>query len=734
MKHTDAGGPIAIVGIGCRLPGGVSGHESLWSLLEDGVDAIRGVPADRWDVERYYSPKAQQPGRMNAREGGFLDQVNSFDAAFFGISGRIAEQMDPQQRLLLEVCWETFEDAGIVPESLAGGRTGVFMGACSQDYGGLQSSPSELEGMGPHSATGTFMSILSNRLSYTFDLRGPSMTIDTACSSSLVAVHLACESLRRGESDVALAGGVNVMLTPQFSIALSQAAMLSPDARSKAFDASANGYVRGEGAGVVVLKPLAQAELDGDRIYAVIRGTAVNQDGRTQGITVPSGAAQEVNFRTALADARVAPRDVGYVEAHGTGTPVGDPIEANALGRVLATGREPEQVALIGSIKTNIGHLEAGAGIAGLIKAALSVYHRRIPPSLHYQAPNPDIDFDGLHLAVPTATTPWPERYARAIASVNSFGFGGTNANVVLEEPPGTRGETNTLPAASTPMVLTLSARSETALKRLASAYAERLESGPVDLEGIGGNLALRRSHHGHRLAVVTADAEDAAAKLRGYAADGTAEGVTAGNARTSGGKVAFLLNGQGPQWYAMGRTLLETSQVFRDKIMECDAAARPYLDWSIHEALLAPDKESSRVQETHCLQPTMFALQLALAELWKSWGIEPDGVAGHSMGEIAAAHLSGALSLDAALKVICNRARIQEKADPTGAMMFVALPKDEIQARCDQRPGELWVSAENSPRASTLSGRREDLDALESELRTEGVFARILRVNCACH
>jgi acyl transferase domain-containing protein/NADPH:quinone reductase-like Zn-dependent oxidoreductase/acyl carrier protein len=726
--------PVAITGIGCRLPGGVNGPRSLWRLLIEGVDAISPVPPDRWDADRYYSPRAQQAGRMNTAEGGFLDQADGFDAAFFGIPDRVAEQMDPQQRLLLEVCWETFEDAGIPAERLAGGRTGVFVGACSQDYGGLQSSPGEIEGIGPHSATGTFMSILSNRLSYTFDLRGPSVTLDTACSSSLVAVHLACASLRRGESDIAVAGGVNVMLTPQFSVVLSQAAMLSPDARCRAFDASADGYVRGEGAGVVLLKPLSRARLDGDRIYAVIRGTAINQDGRTQGITVPNGPAQAANFRESLADAGVVPADVGFVEAHGTGTPVGDPIEANALGQVLAVGRDPGQVAYLGSIKTNIGHLEAGAGIAGLIKAALSVYHRQIPASLHFQVPSPGIDFTGLGLRVPTTTIPWPQGYPRAIASVNSFGFGGTNANVVLDEPPERQAGTDAPATASTPGALILSARSEQALSLVATAHAERLESHPASLEQLGANLALRRSHHAHRLMVVAADGADAAAKLRAFVAGQTAEGVISGHARGGGGRVAFLFNGQGPQWYAMGRTLLETSTVFSGKIMECDRAARAYIDWSIYEALTAPDAETSRVQETRCLQPTMFALQVALAELWRSWGITPDGVTGHSMGEIAAGYTSGALSLDAALHVICDRARIQEKADPAGGMMFVAMSGDEARQRCEQRPDELWVSAQNSPRASTLSGRREALEALHSELETEGVFARMLRVNCACH
>ncbi|WP_280236887.1 type I polyketide synthase [Nocardia cyriacigeorgica] len=719
---------IAIIGIGCRLPGGVTGPGELWELLEQGVDAITPTPEDRWDVDRFYSPKPQQPGRISARRGGYLDEVDTFDAAFFGISGRIAEQMDPQQRQLLEVAWETFEDAGVVPGACAGTRTGVFIGACSQDYGALQSAPSEVEGLGAHSATGTFMSIVSNRLSYTFDLRGPSMTIDTACSSSLVAVHLAVESLRRGESELAMAGGVNLMLTPQFGIALSQAAMLSPDGRSRAFDAAANGYVRGEGVGLVLLKPLDRARRDGDRVYAVIRGSAVNQDGRTQGITVPSGESQEANFRAALAVAGVDPADIGYVEAHGTGTPVGDPIEANALGRVLRTGRAQGRTALLGSIKTNIGHLEAAAGIAGLIKAALCVQHRRVPPSLHYREGNPDIDFGQLPIAVAATGQPWPDGHDIAYASVNSFGFGGTNANVVLAEAIQESTEPSRVPESTgVPTVLTFSARSAAALDELSTRHARVLETSGVALASYGAATALRRGHHEFRRTVIAVDAADAAAKLRA----GT---VVSGQVpRGRSGKVAFVFNGQGPQWYAMGRTLLETSPVYRDTILECDRTARQYIDWSIYEALTA-DEADSPVGQTRCLQPTMFAVQIALAALWRSRGIEPDAVVGHSMGEIAAAHVSGALSLSEALKVICHRARIQDGADPTGAMMFVAVPQAQADELAARYPGQVWVSALNSPRASTLSGRRPVLEALAADLDEQGIFARLLRVNCACH
>ncbi|WP_020639582.1 hybrid non-ribosomal peptide synthetase/type I polyketide synthase [Amycolatopsis balhimycina] len=728
--------PIAVVGIGCRFPGGVTGPDSFWELLTGGVDAVGPMPPGRWDVERLFTADHRVPGRTTLREGGFLERVDAFDAGFFGFSRRIADQLDPQQRLLLEIALETCEDAGVPMEQLAGGRTGVFVGASSQDYAQIQTAPGEGEAMGAHAATGMSTSLLANRVSHAFDLRGPSMVIDTACSSALVAVHAACQSIWTGEVDAALTGGVNLILTPGFGIALSQAGMLAADGRCKAFSAAADGFGRGEGGGLVLLRPLADALRDEDRVYAVIRGTAVNQDGHTPGISVPSGSAQQANLHAALRVAGAAPGEVGYVEAHGTGTPVGDPIEAAALAGVLGADRAADRPLLVGSVKTNIGHLEAAAGVAGLIKAVLAVRHHQVPANLHFDEPNPEIDFTGLGLRVPTALTPWPAHLPTAVASVNSFGFGGTNANVVLAEAPPVAGPSPAAAGAG-PVLLTFSARSETALRRLAAGYAEwlaGLDAPDGGLERIAALLARRRSHHGHRLAFVANDAAEAVAKLRAYTDGESGPGVFAG--APSGhpaGKLAFLFNGQGPQWWAMARSLLETEGVFRSTALRCDELARPHLGWSIFDALAA-DEADSRVNETFCLQPAIFVVQVALAELWRSWGVSPDGVLGHSVGEYAAAHLSGALDLESAVRLVCKRARVHSRADGTGGMMFVALGADAAGKVCAEAAGAVCLAAENSPRGSTLSGPHEELDRVAALLEQRGVFARKLRVACPCH
>ena len=732
--------PIAIVGMGCRLPGGVGSAAALWKLLCDGVDAIVDIPADRWDPDQYFSPEPQAPGRMICRRAGCLDDVASFDAEFFGIAPRVAEHMDPQQRVLLKVSWDALEDAGIPPSTLVGGRTGVFVGLCGHDYGDLHSGPSELEGLNAHTATGQFISIVANRISYMFDLRGPSLVIDTACSFSLVAVHVAVNALRSGECSLALAGGCNIMLSPYGPISLSQAMMLSPDGQSKAFDTSANGFVRGEGAGVVVLKRVTDAIRDRDRIYALVRNTAVNQDGRTSGITVPNGEAQVANALAALGGAGIEPSRVGYIEAHGTGTPTGDPIEGNALGRVVNSqgGSRPDRRVLMGSVKTNIGHLEGGAGIAGLMKAALVVRHKRIPPRLHFRNGNPTIDFEQWKLAVPTKVEDWPAGYQDATALVNSFGFGGTNAVAVLQELPAiTDATTSDRPSTDMPNLLRLSARSEDALRLLTERWEARLDEPDTagnGLASISSFLALRRDHHSHRLGIVAKTPKEAASQLRQWRDQGHADGVAYSEVSSRAPrKLAFVFNGQGPQWWGMGRQLLEHEPVVRDVVGECDRVARKFVDWSIREELLASE-EQSRVNAVAFLQPTMFALQLGLVELWKSWGVEPEGVVGHSLGDITAACVAGIIDIETALQIICHRARLQATANPEGGMLYVALAQQDVQSILDTHPESLWLSAVNGPAAVTLSGDRDLLRRLQQELNADSVFARLLRVNCACH
>ncbi|MGH3558261.1 MAG: beta-ketoacyl synthase N-terminal-like domain-containing protein, partial [Mycobacterium sp.] len=506
--------PIAIVGIGCRFPG-ADGPAAFWQLLSDGVDAITEIPPDRWDADAFYDPDPSAPGTTVSRRGGFLHGIDRFDYPFFGISPRESAQMDPQQRLLMEVAWEALEDAGQVPERLVGTHTGVFVGISTNDYGQLRSGQPQL--VDAYSGTGNASSIAANRLSYTYDFRGPSMAIDTACSSSLVAVHLACRSLRDGECTLALAGGVNIMLSPVISINFTKAHVLAADGRCKTFDASADGYVRGEGAGIVVLKPLGRALADNDPIYAVIRGTATNQDGRTNGLMAPSRQSQEEVLADAYRRAGLSPGAVQYVEAHGTGTVLGDSIEAKALGTILADGRAPGNRCLVGSVKTNFGHLEAAAGVAGLIKTALALQHRVIPPSLNFTEPNPHIPFDSLPLRVAQARTPWPDNGGRAIAGVSSFGFGGTNAHVVLTEAPQVRVAPAAHDAAADRAVLLpLSARSPEALTELAGRYELALAGG-VSLADLCYTAGARRGHHDHRLCVVADSHDKMAESLAAY-------------------------------------------------------------------------------------------------------------------------------------------------------------------------------------------------------------------------
>ncbi|MEJ3655548.1 SDR family NAD(P)-dependent oxidoreductase [Actinomycetes bacterium KLBMP 9759] len=637
--------PIAVVGMACRFPGGGDAPEAFWTLLRDGVDAVREVPADRWDVDRLFDADIAAPGRMNTRWGGFLDRVDGFDAAFFGISPREATQMDPQQRLVLELAWEAVENARIAPRSLRGTRTGVFLGAMWSDYARLVAG--SLTDVDQHTATGQDTSVLAGRVSYALGLEGPSLTVNTACSSSLVAMHLATQSLRRGESTLALVGGVSLVVSPASTVAMSKFGAMAPDGRCKTFDAAANGYVRGEGAGMVVLKPLSRALVDGDHIVCVIRGSAVNNDGFSNGLTAPNPHAQQAVLRAAYANAGVDPARVHFVETHGTGTMLGDPIEANAIGAVLGANRDPARPLLLGSVKTNLGHLEAAAGIAGFIKTALAVEHRTIPPNLHFGTPNPHIAWDVLD--VPTESREWPFPQELPVAGVSSFGFSGTNCHVVVEGVP---------------------------------------------------------------------------VRARGGVAE--PPGVTPP-------KVVFVCPGQGSQWLGMGRSLLHTEPAFHAAIRACDAEVREVAGFSVLEELVA-SPERSRLAEPDVVQPVLFAVQVALAALWRERGVEPDVVVGHSMGEVAAAHLAGILTLSDAARVICTRSRLAGGRSGDGAMAVVPLSADAADALVEPLRDRVAVAAYNAPSSQVLSGERAAMDALLRTLEARGVEASRVNVTFASH
>jgi len=722
--------PIAIVGMGCRFPGAES-PRAFWRLLRGGEDSIREVPADRWNGDSFYDRDPAAPGKMSTRWGGFLKQIDGFDASFFGISPREAVHMDPQQRLLLEVTWEALEDAGQVRESLAGKPVGVFIGISTYDYGGMQLQ-NPLGIADGYLTTGSSLSIAANRISYFFDFRGPSLAVDTACSSSLVAAHLACQSLLSGESTLALAGGVNAILSPAITIGFSKLKAMAADGRCKAFDARADGFVRSEGAGILVLKLLSRAVADGDPLYAVIRGIAVNQDGRTNGLTAPNGLSQEELVRRALAQGGVAPAEVSYVEAHGTGTALGDPIELNALGNVLSEGRPPGRRCAVGSVKTNIGHLEAAAGVAGLVKVALSLKHREIPPSLHFQEPNPYILFDALPLVVQKELAPWPGP-GPAYACVSSFGFGGTNACAVLQEAPPVEPETRTEPDEDRTYLLPLSASSPAALGALAGSYRDLLET-VTSLRDVSYAASTRRTHLDHRLAIAARGREDLIERLEAFGRGETRSGMSSG--RKAGGrrsKIAFVFSGHGAQWLGMGRALLSKESVFREELGRCDRLLRSETSWSLLE-LLHSHEDESELGRVGVIQPTGFAIQVGLAALWRHWGIEPDAVVGHSMGEVAAAHIAGILTLEDAAKVICRRSRLLEQISGRGAMASVELSADEARDALSGYENRVSIGAVNSRRATVLSGEPEALMEIVESLERRGVFCRSVKTDVAFH
>jgi acyl transferase domain-containing protein/acyl carrier protein len=728
--------PIAIIGMGCRFPGAAN-PRAFWRLMCNGVDAITEVPADRYNIDEYYDPHPATPGKVMSRQGGFLEQIDSFDAAFFKLSPREASRMDPQHRLLLEVAWEAMEDAGLVAEKLTEEIAGVFIGIITGDYWDRQFRyPADLD---VYATAGSARSGAAGRLSYALGLRGVSVALDAACSSSLVAVHLACQSLRTGACTMALAGGVNIILNPDHTIGFSQGRMMAPDGHCKAFDARADGYVRSEGAGVVILKPLSRAQVDGDPIYALIRGGSSNNDGHCELFMAPSLEGQQAGLRMAYRDAGIDPRQVQYVEAHGTGTSVGDPVEINALGSVLCERRSASRPLFVGSVKTNIGHTEGAAGLAGLIKAALCLKHGMIPPNLHFHQPNPAIPWQKYALKIPTRLMPWPQSDGPRLAGVSSFGIAGTNAHIVLQEAP--QPGRHEVPAVDREgrraQLLSLSAQTPDALKDLARAYVNHLEgeeAADQAFSDICYTSNLRRTHHDHRLAVVARDGQDARAILATFLRGETAPELIAG--RKIAGKhpkIAWIFPGQGSQWLGMGRDLLTCEPAFRAAIEECERVMRNYMDWSLLEQLQA-DEKHSRLNEIAVIQPVLFAIEVALAALWRAFGIEPDVVAGHSMGEVAAAYFAGALSLEDAAWIICTRSKLLLRASGKGAMAAVELSLEQARARVSGYEERVSVAVSNSPTSTVLSGDPQALAEILSALERDGIFGRLVKVDVASH
>jgi acyl transferase domain-containing protein/acyl carrier protein len=724
--------PIAIIGIGCRFPGGAATPAAFWEFLRNGGDAVREIPVSRWNSDDYYNADPDVPGAMYARHGGFLDGVDRFDASFFGISPREALTLDPQQRLLLEASWNALEDASIAPHTLFGSDTGVFVGVTYNTYG-RRVEASDSARMDAHYITGNSLNATAGRVSYFLGLQGPSVAVDTACSSSLVAFHLACQSLRTGECNAALTGGVNLILSPEISIALSRARLLTPDGRCRTFDAAARGYGRAEGCGVVVLKRLRDALADGDRILALARGSAVNQDGASSGLTVPNGFAQQAVIRKALASARVSPDRVQYVEAHGTGTLLGDPIEVEALDAVFSQGRPNDQPLRIGALKANLGHMESAAGVGGIIKVVLSLQHEEIPPQIHFNTPNLHIPWSDLCTVVSRNLSPWPRSGTPRLAGVSSFGITGTNAHVILEEAP--------VPApAGTSWkrpfhVLALSAKTETGLHKTVSAWESHLASNSdADFVDTCFTAGAGRSHFGHRLAVVVEDNAEAGRLLAGWRSGTGPVEVRAGQVRSLGApKTAFLFTGHGSQYPAMGKSLYETQPVFRSVLDECEEFYRQATGNSILQVMFPHSGTQAQLQDMVWAQPALFVLQAGLVALWRSWGVLPDAVFGHSTGEYAAACAAGVFSVSDALKIVTERGRLMATTPP-GAMGAAMAPGGVVDAVLARGENLVSLAAYNSPNETTLSGTLGAVEAAMAELRASGIYCQLLQGKVAAH
>ena len=725
--------PIAIIGMACRWPGGVTSPDAYWQLLSDGRDAIEPFPTGRWDIEALYDPDPGAAGKTYCKHGGFLHGFEQLDAAFFAIAPREAAAVEPQQRLVLETTWEAIERARMPPSQLAGTRTGVYLGSQGSDYRAASAEEETLRMLDGYAGTGQASSVLSGRVAYALNLQGPALTIDTACSSSLVALHLACEGLRRGDCELAIAGGVQVMNTPVAFVEFSRLRGLAPDGRCKSFGARADGTAWSEGCGILLLKRLGDAKRDGDPILALVRGTAVNQDGRSQGLTAPNGPAQERVIRRALAQAGLAPDAIDVVEAHGTGTQLGDPIEAGALAAVFAPHRAPDRPVYLGSSKSNLGHTQAAAGVAGVMKIVLSLVHERLPKTLHAEAPSPHIPWERSGLRLLQEARPWPRSEHVRRAGVSSFGISGTNAHVVLEEAPA--GAISPSALERTAELVVLSGGSEAAVRSQAVRLRAHLQAHPeLCLGDLAYSLATTRSALEHRLVLSAASRPVLIEQLASVEKGTSAPGVLSGRAVPGGApKVVFVFPGQGAQWLGMGRTLLAEEPVFREVLTACDRAIAAEAGFSVLAELVA-DEAGSRLQRIDVAQPVLFAMSVALAALWRSLGVEPDAVVGHSMGEIAAAHVAGALTLADAAAIVCRRSRLLLRISGRGEMALVELSAAEAERALADRQDRLSVAVINSPRSTVISGEPASITEVLAQLTARGVFCQRVKVDVASH
>ena len=773
--------PIAIIGAGYRLPGGVRDAESFWQVLRTGRDTVTEIPAERWDRDKYYDPDPDAAGKMYTRSGAFVADIDKFDPQFFGMAPREAASLDPQQRMLLEVAWEAFENAGYAPNKLTGSPTGVFVGFSNHDFADYLRDANGTTGIDPYSGTGGAACIAVGRISYVLGLNGPNFAVDTACSSSLVAIHTAIQNLRSGKTDLALAGGVNLLLIPDPNIYLSRMRALSRDGRCKTFDASADGYGRGEGCALIVLKRLSDAQRDGDNILALIRGSAINHDGKSSGLTVPNAHAQQAVIREALADAGIDPLQVSYLEAHGTGTPLGDPIEIRAAAAALCQGRAPEAPLLVGSAKTNFAHLEAAAGITGLLKVVLALQHQEIPPHLHFENPNPHISWKELPLHIPTTNTKWEGINGERIAGVSSFGFSGTNAHIILQEAQEDKKES--APSSSLPhtpgSLLALSAKNENALRESAERWTQHLAThAEIALHDLAYSANTGRAHFEKRLAVLADSTASLREKLSAFAAQQSAPNVLTGAcSENERPKIAFLFTGQGSQYLDMGRELYETQPVFREALDKCDALLRPHLEVPLLHVLFNSPLEgglggvgdemydtkntplkggivgrrqtitideqraisnqqpaTNLLDQTAYTQPALFALEYALAQLWQSWGVQPSAVLGHSVGEYVAACVAGMISLEDGLKLIAARGRLMQALAQNGAMAAIFADEEKVKPALIGYEQRVSIAALNGPRNVVISGERDAIAELVRKFEGLGLKSKTLTVSHAFH